>query len=101
MSAERMIVHMSWIEDDMELLRPIGSRLDELADELGIVNTATRHPLGFGMDLRTELEAADVVLLMLSPAYLEAASARDQIGVAHERRLKGADVVSILVRPPT
>src|SRR5688500_15269534 len=93
-----MIVHVSWSEDDQELILPLTSRLEELKDELGIELEGTRHALGFGMDVRSQLEAADVILLMLSPAYLRAASGRVQIGYAHERKLKGATVVSILVR---
>lgn len=98
MAAERTIVHMSWAEDDIDLLAPIARALEKFDVELGIDNQATRHPLGLGLDLRSELEAADVILLMISPAFLGAASAQQQIGLAHERYLKGAAVVSILVR---
>src|SRR5687768_8965490 len=98
MTADAIVVHVSWIEDDEELIRPLTQRLDELRDELGIELRETRHPLGFGIDVSSALQDADAILLMVSPAYLESASARTQIGVAHERKLQGAIVVSILVR---
>ena len=93
-----MNIHVSWIEDDGELIYPLTRRLEEHAAELGVELRATRHPLGFGIDLRSELDDADVILLMISPAYLESRSARTQIDLAHERQLNGATVMAILVR---
>jgi hypothetical protein len=62
MAADRITVHVSWIEDDEELIRPLTSRLEKLQDELGFQLEFTRHPLGPGLDTDKALDSADIAV---------------------------------------
>ena len=97
MAEPEIRIHGSWIGHDEELLRPLTQRLDALQDELPIEVNYSRHPVGWGIDDEA-LDGADIVLLMVSPEYIEARSARREVDRAIALHREGASVYAVMVR---